>query len=113
MAVAPPTTLVDEITDFLITRPTPEEIIAFKTPETINQRLHDLLDKNRNEGLTLDEREELNHFLLVGHLLTILKAKARLQLERNAYDTYRTTDPRRPRYGLSAKIKLRRTAGRT
>ncbi|MBI5671544.1 MAG: hypothetical protein HZC41_26430 [Chloroflexi bacterium] len=84
MAAAPPTTLVDEITDFLITSPTPEEIIAFKTSEAANHRLHELLDKNRNEGLSPEEREELNDFLSLGHLLTILVAKARLQLERNA-----------------------------
>ena len=80
MAAAPPTILVDEITDFLITAPTPEQIIAFQTSEAVNQRLHALLDKNRNEGLTPDEREELNRFLQLGHVMTILKAKARLKL---------------------------------
>lgn len=80
MAVAPPTSMVDEITDFLITAPTPEQIIAFQASEAVNQRLHELLDKNRNETLTFDEREELNRFLQVGHVMTILKAKARLKL---------------------------------
>ncbi len=80
MAVAPPNTLFDEITDFLVSSPTPEQIIEFQPSEALNQRLHDLLDKNREENLTPEERDELDQFLEIGHLFTILKAKARLKL---------------------------------
>jgi hypothetical protein len=80
MDISPPNTLVDEITDFLVSSPTPEQIIEFQTSEALNERLHDLLDKNREEGLTPEERDELNHFLEIGHLFIMLKAKARLKL---------------------------------
>ncbi len=80
MALAPPDMLLDEITDFLVSSPSSEQIIAFQASEGLNQRLHELLDKNREEGLSLDERVELNRFLEMGHLLTLLKAKARLKL---------------------------------
>jgi hypothetical protein len=80
MAVAPPNTLFDEVTDFLLSGPTPEQIIEFQPSEALNQRLHDLLDKNSEESLNPEERDELNRFLEIGHLFTILKAKARLKL---------------------------------
>ena len=80
MAVAPPETLFDEITDFLVSRPTPEEIIAFKPSEMLDQRLHELLDKNSAGELPAPERAELDRFLQINHLLIMLKAKARLKL---------------------------------
>jgi len=80
MDIAPAETLFDEITDFLLSRPTPEQIVAFEASEMLNERLHELLDKNREEGLKAEENAELESFLKIGHLLTILKAKARLKL---------------------------------
>ena len=80
MDIAPAETLFDEITDFLLSRPTPEQIVAFEASEMLNERLHELLDKNREEGLKAEENAELESFLKIGHVLTILKAKARLKL---------------------------------
>lgn len=81
MAVAPPETLFDEVTDFLVSRPTLEEIIAFKPSEVLDQRLHELLDNNSAGQLTSGERMELDRFLQINHLLIMLKAKARLKTQ--------------------------------
>jgi len=80
MAVSPPKTLIHEITDFLLSRPTLEEIIVFRLSPALEQRLHELLDKNRQGRLASDERDELHMALTVDHLMTILKAKARRKL---------------------------------
>lgn len=80
MAAVPADTLFDEITDFLISRPTPDQIIAFKPSDRLDQRLHDLLDRNSQQGLTSEERLELDRFLQINHLMIVLKAKARLKL---------------------------------
>jgi hypothetical protein len=80
MNLAPAETWVDEITDFLLSRPTEKQIIEFQVSDALNQRLHDLLDRNREEGLTPEERAELERFLEFDHIFTILKAKARLKL---------------------------------
>lgn len=80
MALAPSETLFDEITDFLISGPTPEQIIAFRPTDALDQRLHELLEKNSGIGISQDERAELDRFLQINHLMTILKAKARLKL---------------------------------
>ncbi len=73
-------TLFDEITDFLLSQPTPEDILAFSPSDSLNARLHELLDKNRNETLAANERTELEQFLQIDHLFAMLKAKARLKL---------------------------------
>jgi hypothetical protein len=80
MTAAPADTLFNEITDFLISRPTPEEIIAFKASDALDQRLHELLDKNSREGLTPDERSEMERFTQINHLMITLKAKAHLKI---------------------------------
>jgi len=83
MNLVPAETLFDEITDFLISNPTTKEIIDFQASDVLNQRLHYLLDENKSDHLSEDEKIELDTFLKIGHLLTMLKAKARLKLTRS------------------------------
>jgi hypothetical protein len=79
VTAAPAETLLEEITDFLASIPTAEEILAFKPSEQLNQRLHDLLN-HAGEGMLTDQEErELNEFLRVSHLLKMLKGKVRLK----------------------------------
>ena len=81
MATAPPAeTLLNEITDFLASIPTAEQIIAFKPSEQLDQRLHALLDLAGEGTLTDSDQQELDEFLRVSHLLKMLKGKVRLKL---------------------------------
>jgi hypothetical protein len=81
MATAPPAeTLLDEITDFLASIPTAEQILAFRPSDVLNQRLHDLLDRAGEGELTDNEQQELNEYLRVSHLLKMLKGKVRLRI---------------------------------
>lgn len=80
MAIASPDMLFEEISDYFVSRMTPEAIIAFKPSEALDERLHELLDKNSEGTLTSEERAELDHFMQMNHLLILLKAKARLKL---------------------------------
>ncbi|MBC7811646.1 MAG: hypothetical protein H7175_10890 [Burkholderiales bacterium] len=68
------------MTSFLLSRPTPEQVIEFQASDAVNDRLHELLDKNSEGSLTAEEQSELNRFLEYDHIFTMLKAKARLQL---------------------------------
>lgn len=72
--------IFEELADFIVSQPSLEEIAAYHAPEAVNNRVHYLLEKNRGKGLTPDEREEMQHFLAIDHLVTLLKAKARLKL---------------------------------
>ncbi|MEQ9480801.1 hypothetical protein [Coleofasciculus sp. F4-SAH-05] len=65
-----------EALDFLITRPTPQEITTFKVSAEAQERLRTLLDKNREGTLTEAEATELDLYEQLEHLMILLKAKA-------------------------------------
>ncbi len=58
--------LLDEITEFFASTPTLVQIAEYKVSEALDQRLHDLLDKNSSEVLTDEECIELDEFLRMG-----------------------------------------------
>ncbi len=80
MAVAQPSVLFYEILDFLGSLPTPEQIIAYKPSEALDERLHYLLDQNRHDALTDEERSELDEFLRMSHFMNMLKIRMRAKL---------------------------------
>lgn len=84
MAVAPPRTVFDVITDFLATNPTPETILAYRLPIELEQRALQLLEIQRAEGLNRDEELELLDFIRADDMMTLLKAKTRLKLSGKA-----------------------------
>ena len=47
-----------EVLDFLLTRPTPHDILAFKVSDAAQARLRLLLDRNREEALSAAEEAE-------------------------------------------------------
>jgi hypothetical protein len=66
-----------EMMDFLVSGPTPAQIIAFKVSPPAQARLEELLDKNRENDLTDDEAAELDGYAQLNHVLILLKAHAR------------------------------------
>jgi hypothetical protein len=81
MSIAPEKTVSDVVTDFLSSAPTLEEIAAYRLPDELQERAHTLLDKNRDGMLSKEERAEIEEFRQIDHLLTLIKAKARLKLK--------------------------------
>jgi len=65
-----------EVLDFLIQRPTPEEIVAFKVSPQAQTRLSELLKKNRSTTLDSIELAELDVYEQLEHLMILLKARA-------------------------------------
>lgn len=65
-----------EVLDFLIKRPTPSEIAAFKASPQAQARLRFLLDKNREATLPEAEAAELDMYEQLEHLMILLKARA-------------------------------------
>ena len=65
-----------EVLDFLVTRPTPQEIVAFKVSAEAQERIRTLLDKNRDGRLTETETAELDLYEQLEHMMILLKAKA-------------------------------------
>lgn len=83
MELAPPSQLIDEITDFLATSPDAQAILNFKPSAALAERSLELLRRNREATLSENERTELNAFITMDHFMTILKAKARLKLKQS------------------------------
>jgi len=73
--------IVEEVFDFLAHRPSPEEIIAFRPSEKSVERLRELLDKNREGSLTVEEETELDTLQSLNHLYALIKLQARQQLQ--------------------------------
>ncbi len=70
----PPTYI--EVLDFLIKRPTPEAIAAFKVSPQAQTRLQTLLEKNRAGTLNETETAELDIYEQLNQLMILLKARA-------------------------------------
>jgi hypothetical protein len=69
----PPTYL--EVLDFLVTRPTSEQLLAFKVSESSQIRLQVLLEKSREACLSSSEMAELNLYEQIDGLMTLLKIR--------------------------------------
>jgi hypothetical protein len=74
-------TIKEVVTDFLGSAPALEEIATYRLPTDLQDRAHQLLDRNRAGTLTPDERNEMNEFSQIDHLMTLVKTKARLKLK--------------------------------
>jgi hypothetical protein len=59
--------IMDEVVGFLASTPTPEQILAFHPSEMAQERLHYLLDQNRNGVLTAEENVELEEMSRLNH----------------------------------------------
>jgi hypothetical protein len=69
--------IYQEITNFLASNPTLQEIHDFKISAVAQEHLEGLLDKNREDGLTPEENGEVEKYLQYSHVMTLLKASAR------------------------------------
>jgi hypothetical protein len=80
MVDAPKRTLSDEILDVLLSRPSPEDILALRPSDAAQARLRELLDTNRHNALTDEQKAELTSFLELETFVRRLKIRAREKL---------------------------------
>lgn len=64
------------ILEFMVSRPSPQEIMKFSPTPEMQVRASELLEKNRAGSLTKQEAEELDEYTRINHLVTMLKARA-------------------------------------
>ncbi len=65
-----------EVFEFLVGLPSPQEVLSLQPSARLDQRVRDLLEKNRNEGLTRQEEEEWERYEFLEHLVRLAKASA-------------------------------------
>jgi hypothetical protein len=73
---APSANIQEEILAFLLSSPTPRQIVKFHASETAQERLRYLLETNREGLLSDEERAELDEASQMNHFMMLLKAKA-------------------------------------
>lgn len=70
----------EEIIDFLAAGISPRSLIDFRPSEAVRSRLADLIERQKDSGLTAEESSELQHYLQLEHLMRLAKARARAHL---------------------------------
>lgn len=70
-----------EIADFITSQPTLAEIVAYQISSAQQERIDDLLERNREGMLTPDEHHEMESYLIISHVMSLAKAKARLKMQ--------------------------------
>ena len=76
--------LYNEVTIFLAGGPSPDEIVALRPSAAAQKRLRELLAKNQTGHLSDAEVVELDEYQNMNHLMTLLKAQARRQLNQTS-----------------------------
>lgn len=77
--VQTPAQLLDEIADLFASRPSREEILAFRLSAAVQQQARELLEKCRSGHISPEEQRELDQFEQVDLLMSLVKARLRLQ----------------------------------
>lgn len=70
----------DAVLDFLLSKPSPEDVIALRPSDEAQERLRYLLDANRNDSLNDTEKGELERYLQLEHFVRRLKIRAQEML---------------------------------
>lgn len=70
----------EEVVDFIAAGSTPGKVVAFRPSEAARARVAELVDREKTDALTPDERSELEHYLQLEHLRRLAKARAKRHL---------------------------------
>ena len=72
-------TVYDHVSDFIADM-NPEKLLELRATDAERERLAALIDQEKETGLTPDEKDELDHYLVLERLLRLAKAHARQRL---------------------------------
>ena len=71
-----------EIIDFIAAGTTPEAVVDFRPSAEAQKRVAELIEREKESGLSPEEGAELDHFMELEHILRMAKARARQILSR-------------------------------
>ena len=72
--------IYEEVVELIASEPTAEQVVAFMPSEEAKARLWELIDREKNDGITPDEKSELDHYMQVEHIMRLANARARMGL---------------------------------
>jgi hypothetical protein len=75
--MGPATPAYLEIIDFIAAGNTPEAVAHFRPSPEAQQRVAELIEREKECGLPPEEKTELDHFMELEHILRMARARAR------------------------------------
>jgi len=72
-------TTYDTVADF-IAGMNPQRVLEFRATPEMQERLEELIEKEKAEGLTAAEKDELDHYVVLERLIRLAKARALYRL---------------------------------
>jgi hypothetical protein len=70
----------EEVIEFIAAGVSPDSLAAYRPSEAARQCVAELIEREKADGLTADERSELEHYLQLEHIMRLAKARARRHL---------------------------------
>lgn len=67
----------EEVVEFIAAGTSPSSVISFQPSEAVKERVADLIHREKNLGISPEEKSELDHYLQLEHLMRLAKARAR------------------------------------
>ncbi|HEY9863004.1 MAG TPA: hypothetical protein V6D21_02375 [Candidatus Obscuribacterales bacterium] len=74
---------VADLLEFLASLPSPEEILALRPSEDLQNQINVLLEKNRAGELRSEDKQRWEQYEYLEHLVRLAKAKAYLKLKQS------------------------------
>lgn len=66
-----------EIIDFIVSGTTPQAVADYRPSAEAQERVAELIQREKEGTLTSEEKSELDHFMDLEHILRMAKARAR------------------------------------
>ena len=71
----------NDVVDFFVTLPTPEQVLALRATPEQSKRVRALLAKNQDAGLTPSEEAEMDAMIELNHVVSLAKGRALVKLK--------------------------------
>ena len=69
----------DTVADFIASM-NPKKVLEMRASAEMQQRLEELIEKEKSEKLSLVEKDELDHYIVLERLIRLAKARALYRL---------------------------------
>ena len=66
----------EEVIEFIAAGTTPDRVVSFRPSAATKERVADLIDREKSNGLLAEEKSELDHYMQLEHLMRLAKARA-------------------------------------
>lgn len=71
----------DSVADFIASM-NPQRVLEMKASKEMQDRLEELIHKEKDEGLSVKEKDELDHYIVLERLIRLAKARALFRLRK-------------------------------